>query len=73
MAGEVVLQLKTLYQDGTTHLVMSPREFLQRLAARVPRPRLHLNRFHGGAVVNKCPTLSGWNKQGGVPCLRVRR
>ena len=23
-----------------------------------------------GAVENKCPTLSGWNKQGGVPCLR---
>ncbi|MGH8568920.1 MAG: transposase [Gammaproteobacteria bacterium] len=32
---------------GTTHIVMSPREFLQRLAALVPRPRLHLIRFHG--------------------------
>ena len=46
-AGEVVLQLKTPYRDGTTHLVMSPLEFLQRLAALVPRPRLHLIRFHG--------------------------
>ena len=46
-AGEVVLQLKTPYHDGTTHLVMSPLEFLQRLAALVPRPRLHLIRFHG--------------------------
>jgi hypothetical protein len=36
-AGEVVLQLKTPYRDGTTHLVMSPLEFLQRLAALVPR------------------------------------
>ncbi len=45
--GEVVLQLKTPYRDGTTHLVMSPLEFLQRLAALVPRPRLHLIRFHG--------------------------
>ena len=26
---------------------MSPLEFLQRLAALVPRPRLHLIRFHG--------------------------
>jgi len=46
-AGEVVLQLKTPYRDGTTHVVMAPLEFLQRLAALVPRPRLHLIRFHG--------------------------
>jgi len=26
--------------------VMSPLEFMQRLAALVPRPRLHLIRFH---------------------------
>jgi len=26
---------------------MSPLEFMQRLAALVPRPRLHLIRFHG--------------------------
>ena len=53
--GQVVLQLKSAYQDGTTHIVMSPllspvrEEFLQRLAALVPRPRLHLIRFHGAA------------------------
>jgi hypothetical protein len=46
-AGDVVLQLKSAYQDGTTHIVMSPLEFMQRLAALVPRPRLHLIRFHG--------------------------
>jgi len=51
-AGEVVLQLKTPYRDGTTHLVMSPLEFLQRLAALVPRPRLHLIRFHGVLAPN---------------------
>ena len=45
----VVLTLKTPYRDGTTHLVMSPLEFMQRLAALVPRPRLHLIRFHGVA------------------------
>ena len=32
---------------ATTHLVMSPLDFMQRLAALVPRPRLHLIRFHG--------------------------
>ena len=41
-AGQVVLKLKTPWRDGTTHLVMSPLEFMQRLAALVPRPRLHL-------------------------------
>ena len=46
-AGQVVLKLKTPYRDGTSHLVMSPLEFMQRLAALVPRPRLHLIRFDG--------------------------
>ena len=45
--GEVVLQLKSPWRDGTTHLRLSPLEFMQRLAALVPRPRLHLIRFHG--------------------------
>jgi len=51
-AGEVVVQLKPPYRDGTTHLVMTPLEFLQRLAALVPRPRLHLIRFHGVLAPN---------------------
>ncbi|MGH8646608.1 MAG: transposase [Gammaproteobacteria bacterium] len=38
-AGQVLLTLKTPYRDGTTHIVMSPLEFMQRLAALVPRPR----------------------------------
>ena len=46
-AGQGVLRLKTPWRDGTTHLVMSPLEFMQRLAALVPRPRLHLIRCHG--------------------------
>ena len=45
--GQVVLKLKTPWRDGATHLVMSPMEFMQRLAALVPRPRLHLIRLHG--------------------------
>src|SRR5262245_48610756 len=44
-AGQVVLQLKNAFKDGTTHIVMSPLEFMQRLAALVPRPRLHLIPF----------------------------
>jgi hypothetical protein len=33
----VELKLKTPWRDGTTHLVMSPLEFMQRLAALVTR------------------------------------
>ena len=39
-AGQVELKLKTPWRDGTTHLVMSPLEFLQRLAARATEGRL---------------------------------
>ncbi len=51
-AGQVELKLKTPWRDGTTHLVMTPLEFMQRLAALVPRPRLHLIRFHGVLAPN---------------------
>lgn len=51
-AGNVVLQLKSPWRDGTTHIRMTPLEFMQRLAALVPRPRLHLIRFHGVLAPN---------------------
>ena len=51
-AGQVELRLKTPWRDGTTHQVMTPLEFMQRLAALVPRPRLHLIRFHGVLAPN---------------------
>ncbi|WP_082517660.1 transposase [Variovorax sp. Root318D1] len=44
-AGQVVLKPTTPWRDGTTHLVILPLEFMQRLAALVPRPRLHLIRL----------------------------
>jgi hypothetical protein len=50
--GHVTLQLKTPWRDGTTHLRMSPLEFMQRLAALVPPARLHLTRFHGVLAPN---------------------
>ena len=33
-AGQVVLQLKSAYRDGTTHIVMSALEFMQRLGGK---------------------------------------
>ena len=46
-AGEVVQESKTPYRNGTTHLVMSPLGFPQRVAALVPSPRFYLISFHG--------------------------
>ena len=45
--ANVIYALKTPYDDGTTHVVLSPMEFIGRLAALVPRPRVNLTRFHG--------------------------
>lgn len=44
--------VKSAYKDSTTHIVMEPLEFMERLAALVPRPRLHLIRFHGVLAPN---------------------
>ena len=39
--------LKTPWSDGTSHLLLSPMDLLEKLAALVPPPRLHLLRYHG--------------------------
>ena len=45
--GQVRYRLKTAYRDGATHIVLDPLDFIARLAALVPPPRVHLTRFHG--------------------------
>jgi hypothetical protein len=45
--GKVRYQLKTPYKDGTTHVIFEPLDFIARLAALVPKPRVNLTRFHG--------------------------
>ena len=35
-AGQVVLKLNTPWRDGTTHIVMSPLEFMQQTAGLEP-------------------------------------
>ncbi|MBK7249884.1 MAG: transposase [Gammaproteobacteria bacterium] len=46
-SGHVRYQLKTPYRDGTTHIVLEPLDFMARLAALVPPPKMHLTRYHG--------------------------
>jgi len=38
-AGQVVLKPKPAWRDGATHQVVSPLDFMRRLAALIPRPR----------------------------------
>jgi ribosomal protein S27E len=45
--GKVCYQLKTPYRDGTTHVLFEPLDFIARLAALVPTPRVNLTRYHG--------------------------
>ena len=45
--GQVVLQLRHPWSDGTTHLLLDPLELLERLAVLIPRPRINLILYHG--------------------------
>ncbi len=49
---DVLLKLKKPFSDSTSHLVFSPVEFIEKLAALVPPPRAHLTRFHGCSGVS---------------------
>ena len=44
---KVKLKLKTNYSDGTSHLLFTKSEFIERLAALIPFPRTHLVRWSG--------------------------
>jgi len=45
--GRVVLSLRKPLRDGRAQLAFTPMEFLRRLAALIPPPRVHLTRYHG--------------------------
>jgi len=50
--GKVVYTLKTPYRDGTTQVAFDPVDFVARLAALVPKPRVNLTRYHGVLAPN---------------------
>ena len=55
--GKVVYTLKTSYRDGTTQVAfdrggLPPVDFMARLAALVPKPRINLTRYHGVLASN---------------------
>jgi hypothetical protein len=54
--GHIRYALKTPYRDGTTHVVFELLDFMARLVALVPNPRLNLTRFH---EVHPCASPPG--------------
>ncbi len=45
--GDVIYRFKKPWDDGTTAMKLTPMELMERLVALVPRPRVHLTRYHG--------------------------
>ena len=45
--GQVRLELRRPWADGTTQLLFDPVELLERLAALTPRPRINLILYYG--------------------------
>ena len=77
---EYAFKLKTPWADGTTHLILSPFELIEKLAALVPIPRVNLVRYHGilapnaknrNAVVPKKPGADELRKSRGKSKNRI--
>ena len=45
--GRLAYRMKAPWRDGTTHVIMSGGELVEKLAALVPAPRFHLVRYFG--------------------------
>jgi hypothetical protein len=77
--GNVRYRLKTPYRDGTTHIILEPLDFIARLAALVPAPRVNLTRFHGVFAPNHnlraqvTPARRGARRRAGSPRTTAER
>ena len=45
--GRLALQFKPLWRNGTTQVVFTPQELIEKLIPLIPRPRSHEIRYHG--------------------------
>ncbi len=45
--GRLLYQLKRRWRDGTTAILFQPDELIEKLAALVPPPRIHMVRYYG--------------------------
>jgi hypothetical protein len=74
--GQVLLQLRHPWSDGTTHLLFDPLELLERLAVLIPRPRINLILYHGVLpfdVAQGTPSMvEGWGRGPRGPSTLLR-
>lgn len=72
--GRIVYRLRHRWRDGTSAVVLEPRDLLARLAAQIPPPRMHQVRYHG--VLGPCAlwrryvvaSAGGAAVEASVPC-----
>jgi len=50
--GRILVELKNKWADGTTHLLYEPIEFLEKIAAIIPRPHINLVIYNGVLAPN---------------------
>jgi hypothetical protein len=75
-----MFKLKTPWNDGTSHIILSSIELIEKLAALVPPPRINQVRYHGclapnaknrAAVVPKKPSEEELRKTRGASKNRI--
>ena len=74
--GLLELRLKTPWRDGTTHLVLSPHELLEKLAAIIPPPKVNLVTYHGilaPAAKHRAAVVPGQIKKPKAKCRHSQR
>jgi len=71
-SGNIRYQLKTPYSDGTTHVIFEPLDFIAKLAALVPKPRVNLTRFHGVFAPNSKHRVDVTPAKRGKGCARKK-
>ena len=45
--GRLLYRFKRAWRDGSTHIVLTPLEMLEKLSALIPSPHAHLVRYAG--------------------------
>jgi hypothetical protein len=69
--GRIRYQLKTPYNDGTTHVIFEPLDFIAKLVALVPKPRVNLTRYHGIFAPNSVHLHRNLNQKQHIFALKI--
>ena len=50
--GDIIYELGSVWNNGITHVLLSPLELIEKLAALVPLPNMHTTRYWGALAPN---------------------